>query len=347
MTARLLVVFLLALSACAPMTVPAGPRVAVPQLTNDSIVAADGTVLPLRAWLPSAGAPRAAIIALHGFNDYSNFFDKPGQWLAAKGVAAYAYDQRGFGRAGQRGLWPGIETLGSDLTVAVNLIRARHPGVPLYLLGESMGGAVVIVTMGRPDAPPVDGIILSAPAVWGRTTMPFYQRFALSLGAYTVPWMTLTGRGLKIQASDNIEMLRALGRDPLVIKETRIDAIHGLADLMDEALEKANRLDVPALVLYGHHDQIIPEEPTRMMLDSLPPKERGQTRVAHYDRGWHMLLRDLQAETVWSDISRWVDDRTAPLPSGAEAGVGRFIAAPRPAQRGLAAGDHPLITPPE
>ena len=66
-----------------------------------------------------------------------------------------------------------------------------------------------------------------------------------------MPGLTLTGRGLKIKPSDNIEMLRALARDPLVIKATRVDTIYGLVDLMDAALASAPRLDAPMFVMYG------------------------------------------------------------------------------------------------
>ena len=75
-----------------------------------------------------------------------------------------------------------------------------------------------------------------------------------------MPGLTLTGRGLKIKPSDNIAMLRALSRDPLVIKETRVDTIYGLVDLMDAALASAPLLDVPLLVMYGAKDEIVPQD---------------------------------------------------------------------------------------
>src|SRR3546814_14828012 len=68
--------------------------------------------------------------------------------------------------------------------------------------------------------------------------MPVHQRAALWLSARLFPSARLSGRGLGIQASDNIEMLRALGRDPLFIKETRVDAIHGVVNLMDARSEE-------------------------------------------------------------------------------------------------------------
>ncbi len=303
------------LLSCAPVTRLPGPDLAAPALNGDHFLARDGARLPLKSWLPdgvrpttrATARPTAVIIALHGFNDYSNFFDAPGAWLATRGIASYAYDQRGFGAAPGRGYWPGTTALIDDLGTLNALVRARHPGVPVYVLGESMGGAVALVAAsGERSGLNVDGVILSAPAVWGRATMPWYQTGALWISAHTVPGVTLSGRGLKIVASDNIEMLRALGRDPLVIKETRIDAIYGLTELMDAALEASARLVLPALILYGEKDEIIPREPTERMLASLPEAGKDRRKVVYYENGYHMLLRDLQAETVWSDIAAWI-----------------------------------------
>ena len=73
--------------------------------------------LPLRRWLPE-GKPRAVVLALHGFNDYSNAFADAGPVFAAHGIALYAYDQRGFGAAPAPGRWPGSRRLVDDALAA-------------------------------------------------------------------------------------------------------------------------------------------------------------------------------------------------------------------------------------
>ncbi|HYB09993.1 MAG TPA: alpha/beta hydrolase [Alphaproteobacteria bacterium] len=310
----------IALTACAPRVEPAGEAMSTPALAADEYVASDGAKLPIQRWLPDVpqgDPPKAVILGLHGMNDYANAFAMPGAWWAQHGIATYAYDQRGFGRAPHPGYWPGEATLVGDLDAMVGLLHARYPGTPLYLLGESMGGAVVMAAMARPDRPKVDGVILSAPAVWGRTTMDIGKQVALWASAHTVPWWTVTGKGLDITPSDNREMLVALSRDPLVIKETRIDAIWGLVNLMDDALAVAPKLDgVPVLILYGEHDEVIPKDPTLIMIEHLPPFPTAPRTIAVYPKGYHMLLRDLEAKTLWEDVLHWVDDPRAPLPSG-------------------------------
>lgn len=308
------VALLLLLSACSPTINLPGKHVVNPKIEQERFVAADGAILPLRSWLPKNSPVKAVIVALHGFNDYSNFFGVPGNYLSRHSIASYAYDQRGFGVAPLRGLWSGCEAYTNDLTGFTKEIRKRHTGVPVYILGESMGGAVTIVAMTGSNPPNVEGVILVAPAVWGRATMPWYQSLLLAVGAYTVPWMELTGKGVRVTPSDNVQMLRALGRDPLVIKATRIDALYGLTNLMDAALSKGEKLRLPTLVQYGKNDQIIPKEPMLRVLGKMP----ATTRKAFYEQGYHMLLRDLQGEKPLADIAAWIADRNNPLPFGSD-----------------------------
>lgn len=271
---------------------------------------ADGYRLPVTVW--KTDAPQAVILALHGFNDYRNAFAGPASYFARHNILTYAYDQRGFGETAQRGIWPGDTVLESDAASMARLVCENYPDLPLFLLGVSMGGAVVINM--QKSASCIAGVILVGPAVWGWQTMPFWQRYTLKLAAHVVPGKTLTGEGLKITPSDNTEMLRALGRDPLVIKATRIDSMYGLTNLMDTALTSSSRLSVPTLILYGEKDEIIPREPTCEMLRQLP--EQPSIRFILYPDGYHMLLRDLQADVVLQDIVAWVNSHNAVFPSG-------------------------------
>jgi alpha-beta hydrolase superfamily lysophospholipase len=274
----------------------------------------DGFRLPLRRWEPEREA-KAQVLAVHGFNDYANAFAGLGPYLAGKGVLTYAYDQRGFGATGSRGRWAGTERMIADLRAVARLLRRRHPELPLYLLGESMGGGLVMAAEAGERI--ADGALLLAPAVWSRETMNPFQRLLLWAAAHSLPWLELSGRGLDIHPSDNVPMLRALGADPLVIKETRVDALWGVTNLMDRAASSAPALPAPALILYGEHDEIIPRVAFCAALRRLPRGD-DNLRLVLYRDGWHMLARDLQGQLVLADIAAWILERGAPLPSGEE-----------------------------
>jgi alpha-beta hydrolase superfamily lysophospholipase len=200
----------------------------------------------------------------------------------------------------------------------VRLVKQRYPKRPVYLLGESMGGAIVITAMSQTDMPEVEGIILAAPALWARSTMPWYQTSLLWTLAHSLPWLTLTGEGVHVMPSDNIDILRALGRDPWVIKATRVETVYGLADLMDAAFNSAASLHGNTLMLYGEKDEIIPKEPTYAFLQQFLAADVAKKTVAIYPHGYHMLLRDLEAPTAWKDIAAWIEASPDKLPSGAD-----------------------------
>lgn len=323
---------LLPLGGCAARYQPMGAAVTAPILTDKELVTADGVRLPVRTWLPRSApesapgaVPRAVVVALHGMNDYSNAFKDSGPYFAERGIAVYAYDQRGFGAAPEPGIWSSADSMVADLRAMIGAVRTRHPGLPVYVLGESMGGAVAMAALADGAvAEPVAGAVLVAPAVWGFEAMNPVHRAALWLTYNTVPGMALSAPpGLKIRPSDNIEMLRALGRDPLVIKGTRVDALHGLVELMDRALTAAPAFNTPALVLYGAHEEVLPKKPVERVLKALPP---GRQVVAIYPDGYHMLLRDLQAEVVLKDIVAWIENPLATLPSGIGKAGDRLVA---------------------
>ncbi|MEH6527417.1 MAG: lysophospholipase [Sneathiella sp.] len=296
-------------AACTPVVQQAGEVRVEPELTAKSLTTFDDKNLPVKTWI-AADQTRAVIIAVHGINDYSNAFAFAGSWWSMQGITTIAYDQRGFGATPDAGVWPGQELLVKDLASLVNQAKEKYPAAPVYLLGESMGGAVVMTAVSDPDFPDVAGAILSAPAVWGWQSLNIFYKTVLWTAAHTFPETKLTGRGLGVQASDNISVLRNLGADPLFIKATRIDAIYGLVDLMDSAYEAADDLRPPILLLYGAKDQLVPKSSVEAMAERLP----DDVDIVLYENGWHMLMRDLQAPVVWRDIADWISDRN--IPSG-------------------------------
>jgi acylglycerol lipase len=265
---------------------------------------------PIASWIPPS-TPRAIIVALHGFNDYSAAFAEFGRYAAAGGVLVEAYDQPGFGAHPARGSWPGTPELVRALDAAVESARRRYPGPPVFVLGESMGASVAMAAMATAEPPPVAGLILVAPAVWNGAELPPSYRTTLRILASIAPALRVSGRNLRRQASDNIEMLRALGRDPLYLRDTRLDGVAGLVELMADSQATAPGLRLPMLVLLGARDEIVPPQASRRFIATLRP---DACSVATYLDGWHLLLRDHQREKVFADILAWVEDR--PLPSG-------------------------------
>jgi alpha-beta hydrolase superfamily lysophospholipase len=322
-----------ALAACVTPRLQRAPADAQePRLEADAAVMDDGARLPLRAWIPG-DAPLAVILAVHGLNDHSGGFEAAGTFLAGRGFVVYAFDQRGFGRAPQNGIWAGGERMADDVWQVARLLRARHRGIPLYAFGESMGGAVILRALQRHPVGWSDAVALSAPAVWGRDEMRRYQRLPLNVLAHSWRGLKLSGRITGRKPSDDPATLQWLREDPLVIRRARVDVLWGLADLMDDVTLTHATPELPTLVQYGARDEIVPPQPMCAWLETLPASDTWQTAL--YPSGWHLLTRGLDAARVLADLAAWFERPGTGLPSGADMGepVARVcaLAAARPA----------------
>jgi len=312
------------LSGCAPTVIPGGesrqkPRLEKDVLRGDAYVAADGTRLPLAHWPAAKAPPKVLILGLHGFGDYRNAFEEPAEIWSKAGFETYSYDQRGFGASPTRGRWPGTDTMVADAIAVAGMIRQRHPGVPLYVVGESMGGALALVAVDR--GLECDGLVLCAPALRSRETFGPLASAGLWFFAHTIPWMPAGPTSIDFMPTDNPKTLEKLRNDPLMLRQPRLDMGYGLVDLMDDARASAENIRVPYIMLHGLGDRIVPEGPVKSAIEVMPP--RTDSRLAFYKRGYHLLLRDKEGPTVARDIVAWIDDHQAALPSGADASQSR------------------------
>lgn len=265
---------------------------------------------PTRQWEP-AGPVRAQLLALHGFGDHKGAFEGLGAFLAGQGIRTLAYDQRGFGEQPDRAFWAGTGPLAADLRGTLGRLRAERPDLPLLVLGESMGAAVALVALADPAAPAVDGLVLVAPAVWGGDTLaPLYRGLMRGLAA-VLPGLRVSGRGLPVRAAEDVDLLRALARDPLYVREPTAAAVAGLIELMDAARATGPALAARTLLLVPGRDDIVP---TWVQLSFARTIAAADCRLLLYPEARHLLLRDRDRRTAWGDLLAWVLDE--PIPSG-------------------------------
>lgn len=287
-------------------------------LQAERFISFDGAPLGLTVWeAEEAADPDYVVVGVHGMNDYAMAFEYAGPYWAERGVTTYAYDQRGFGRSVDRGRWPQEDLMRQDLRTAIRLARERHPEAVLSVVGISMGAAVAMTTFGA-DSPPegVDRLILSGPGLRGWGGLPFVHRASLWASSKVRPgWVVVPPKFAtrSIVPSDNYDMLVRRGQDRLNLFDNRIDQVYGVVSVMENGHKAAPRLPENTFLLYGANDDIIPESFMRRTAPTLPP----HVRTTYYENGYHMLMRDLQHETVLADQLAFMRDPGAPVPSNA------------------------------
>jgi alpha-beta hydrolase superfamily lysophospholipase len=262
------------------------------------------------------------VLALHGYTDSRDGWAILAGGLTRHGVEIYAPDLSSFGASKNRGHWPGTDVLVDEARDEAVQLRAQYPGVKLYIMGESMGGAIGILLGAGQNPPPVDGYILSAPAVWGGASMSPLYRESLRVAAFFTPGKRLTGRSVHVRASDNEAALIAFGEDPLTIHAPRVDNIEGLVTLMGQAQAACGAFRQPALILYGGHDELIPPAAMRDCWNAIPAG--APVVLAYYPPDYHLLPRDLERATPNGDILAYIEGRG--LPSSAPSAATVFLA---------------------
>ena len=303
--AAALALLALALAACG-LPPPGGPA---PAGTARPVAEAPPPGLALHHW-PARGPTRAVILALHGFGDAGDLtFEDAARAWTARGIAVYAPDQRGFGANPDRKRWPGDDALIADAVALAARVRALAPGVPLVVVGESMGGGIALAATA--EGLDADALVLSGPAIAGGDALNPFLRASGRAIATVAPDHRWTGEGVvAIRPTDNRDALRRTAADPRHFADPSSRELYGLVRLMDRAAAAAPHVTLPTLVLTGAHDEVLPPEQVATVARRIP----GLVAVVDYPDGWHWLFRDRQAPRVWDDVATFALD-----PAGARA----------------------------
>lgn len=255
------------------------------------------------------------ILAIHGYNDYSKSFEQPANFFKKFNFLTIAIDLQGFGKNPNSGEWYPLESHIKDLKNQIIKIKKAYPKQKIYLMGESMGGAIVISLINSTKNLPIDGCILIAPAIWNFKERNFFKSITLNFISKVLPNLTLDGKGfVDVQASDNLAMLKKLSEDPLFIHKPKLKSLNGITILMDQSFVDAkNYLKDPSyntLILVPINDQIVPRKPLIEILKKPDIKKNiGQKfDLSVHVNSYHMMLRDLNGDLISNEIKEWILD---------------------------------------
>jgi alpha-beta hydrolase superfamily lysophospholipase len=264
-----------------------------------------GTRLFYQAWIPDLPRPRAVLVNLHGLGDHSSLYPYLATRVPASGIPLYAYDMRGNGRSpGQRAYLGGWHEYRDDLQAFLLKVQEWQPGRPLFLLGNSLGGLVVL-EYALQHATGLAGVIAAAPPL-GRLGVP---PILMTLGRFLS--RVLPRFSLRVGMD-----LSGLARDPAVVQAVLADPLfhrRGTARLSTEvtaAIERvqaqAASLTIPILILHGSADRMVLPDGSREFFAKV---RSAGSQFREYPDAYHGLFADLNAEEVMGDLLTWIDAR--------------------------------------
>ena len=176
-----------------------------------------------------------------------------------------------------------------------------------------MGGAITLSFVNRFRNLPIDGVILIAPAIWNFTETNFWKSIPLKFLAKILPYFKVSGKGIvKVQASDNVKMLKELSMDDLFIHKPTFQSLQGVVDLMDEAYKDTEEYfknpSYKTLIMIPLKDEVVPRKPLIKLLkdESIKNNFSDKIKILVYKESYHMILRDLNGDQITEDLKNWV-----------------------------------------
>ncbi|MCX5617305.1 lysophospholipase [Bombella sp. TMW 2.2543] len=302
-----------------PRSLPHRPAEAAFIPASTQIALSDGSTAPVRLY-PATAPQRGVILAFHGFGDSRDAWEIMAPTLNRAGFLIVAPDVRSFGEFPVKGNWSTTGRMIADAAEEARWCQQRWPGQPLYLMGESMGGAIALLTSTILPAPHPDGLILLAPAI-----MTIGEPWQTLLEGWNLitPQAHLTGAHMPGHhvATGNLRALRRMFFDPLTRHGTTVHALHGLTHLMDRALKQAPYVQTPTLLIWGARDQFVPASATRRLIQQAPP---SMFRLDELPRGYHLITREPHDRPA-KDIIAWIREPGHFLPSGGDSAATMWL----------------------
>lgn len=272
---------------------------------EEQFVARDGRRLFARWWAPD-GAAKATLVIVHGYAEHSGRYQHVAEYLTARGYAVEALDLRGHGRSdGPRASVRSVDEYHDDVTVFLARVRKRRPDSPIFVLGHSMGGSIVVIAVIR-DLLDVAGVILSGAGLRAKQETPRVVQQLVRLIAWLFPRLPLR----KLAAAD-------VSRDPEVVARYEGDSLvyrggmpaGTIAALISAGKETARRMEefsLPVLIMHGMEDALTAPEGSRELYDRASAADKT---LKLYDGLYHEILNEPEKEQVLTDLVAWLDGR--------------------------------------
>jgi acylglycerol lipase len=279
---------------------------------------ARGLEIHWRAWLADS-EPRAVVVIAHGASEHAGRYEHVAARLTSGGYAVYAVEHRGHGHSqGPRALIDRLDNAVADLDSLVMLAGAAQPGLPLFLFGHSMGGAIAVsYAIAHQDR--LSGLILSAPLA-ALQAAPVPMRVAARVLSALAPRLPLFEIDATLVSRDPA-VVESYQKDPLVYHgKLPVRTVAELAGAIERFPESAGAITVPTLIMYGTGDRLCPPEGSVMLGERIGSSDKTLTP---YEGLYHEILNEPEQDLVLDELSAWLGAHTDRTVSPGHAGSSR------------------------
>lgn len=263
------------------------------------------TRLHRRSWQPDGGV-RAALLLVHGLGEHGGRYVHVAEFLTGSGFAVHALDLVGHGKSGGT---PGhVERFAEYLDGVGELlayVREQHPGVPVFLVGHSMGGLISALFLLR-DQSSFAGCVLSGPLIRSDAEPPRPLLGINRLLSAIVPKLGM----LSLDAT-------AVSRDPAVVEKYLSDPlvhhgkissrlVHEMFVAMYAITDRADAIRLPILIMHGEADRLTSPAGSELLYRKIGSTDKT---LKIYPGLYHEIFNEPERDEVLAELRAWLEAR--------------------------------------
>jgi len=261
-----------------------------------------------RCWRPDQGSVAGCVVLVHGLGEHGQRYRTLATDLAASGWASVTADLPGHGQSpGRRGHIPSYRRMLVEISRLLDAAAERFPHLPLVLLGHSMGGNLAANYVLRrqeiaPQAAEPVALVLSGAMFLPQNPPPRPHIFAAWLTGYLLPWWTIRAPIDSSRLTRNQAIVDAIREDPLM--HSRLSLYLGTQLLAQgrHALDHADQIDLPTLVLHGEADPITSFRAS----ESFAVRVGDQARFVSFAGMLHEIFHEPDRDQVITVLLEWL-----------------------------------------
>ena len=265
----------------------------------------DNLDLFARSW-PAQGTARGVVVLVHGFAEHLGRYEHVAAHFANHDFTTYALDLPGHGQSeGDRHI---IRSFGPHLGAIRQLLdeaKKREPGLPVFLLGHSMGGMLVtlLTVTSKPD---VAGIVLSGPALPSGDNLGLAMRLIAKLGK-VAPWLPMRPLAA-VSVSRDPAVVAAYENDPLVYRgRMRLGTIRAFVRAIQRIDRDMETFALPLFIVHGSEDALAAPAGSEKLIARAASPDKS---LKIYDGLFHEVFNEPERETVLKDVTDWLTAHT-------------------------------------
>lgn len=280
----------------------------------------DGSEFPVLKWLPERAAPPAsAVVCVHGLSGAADDFEQLGERLSKAGHAVYAYNLRGQGKDPQRDRVGDIKRRAhwfADLDSFLTHVRRLHPGVPLFVYGESLGSLIVMHGYSDLDAAnreAVGGLIYGSPVVALPGDLPPLKYLVIKLAIRLCPCVKVSmlklagGADAQVSGDAEVDHWEQMRKTPHFVEHMSLRLLGNIEDMVGDCAAEASAIAKPVLVMHPGNDVFTKPEQVEAFFDALGAEDKTRRL---FEESHHLLFYDKEREELFDLVERWIGERS-------------------------------------